>query len=115
MDYRNTLLYSIHICCIYDVYYLVFAKNYKIIAINISAILFTTILALTLKIDIPNVGDLASVKGGLPDFSIPSVPFNIETLKIIFPYAFILASIGLIESLLTLNLVGEITNKRGGC
>ena len=55
------------------------------------AILFTTILALTLKIDIPNVGDLASVKGGLPDFSIPSVPFNIETLKIIFPYAFILA------------------------
>ena len=54
------------------------------------------------------------LKVGLPDFSIPSVPFNIETLKIIFPYAFILASIGLIESLLTLNLVGEITNKRGG-
>ena len=49
-----------------------------------------------------------------PDFSIPSVPLNFETLKIIFPYAFILASIGLIESLLTLNLVGEITNKRGG-
>ena len=41
-------------------------------------------------------------------------PLNFETLKIIFPYAFILASIGLIESLLTLNLVGEITNKRGG-
>src|SRR6056300_891954 len=57
---------------------------------------------------------LASVKGGLPNFSIPNVPLNFETLKIIFPYAFILASIGLIESLLTLNLVGEITNKRGG-
>ena len=40
--------------------------------------------------------------------------FKFETLKIIFPYAFILAAIGLIESLLTLNLVGEITNKRGG-
>ena len=60
------------------------------------------------------MGDLASVKGGLPDFSIPSVPLEIETLKIIFPYALILAAIGLIESLLTLNLVGEITNKRGG-
>ena len=77
-------------------------------------ILITTILVLVLKIDIPSVGDLASVKGGLPKFSLPSVPINIETLKIIFPYAFILASIGLIESLLTLNLVGEITNKRGG-
>ena len=42
------------------------------------------------------------------------VPLNIETLIIIFPYAVILAAIGLIESLLTLNLVGEITNKKGG-
>jgi SulP family sulfate permease len=71
-------------------------------------------LVLALKIDIPSVGNLASVKGGLPNFSIPSVPLNFETLKIIFPYAFILSAIGLIESLLTLNLVGEITNKRGG-
>ena len=42
------------------------------------------------------------------------VPINIETLIIIFPYAIILAAIGLIESLLTLNLVGELTNKKGG-
>ena len=89
-------------------------KITKVLPSTLVAILFTTILALTLKIDIPSVGDLASVKGGLPDFSIPNVPLNFETLKIIFPYAFILASIGLIESLLTLNLVGEITNKRGG-
>ena len=65
-------------------------------------------------IDVPRVGDLASIQGGLPQFSIPSVPLNLETLKIIFPYALILAAIGLIESLLTLNLVGEITGKRGG-
>ena len=89
-------------------------KITKFIPSTLAAILFTTILVITLKIDIPSVGDLASVKGGLPNFSIPSVPYNIETLKIIFPYAFILATIGLIESLLTLNLVGEITNKRGG-
>ncbi len=65
-------------------------------------------------IDVPRVGDLASIQGGLPQFSIPSVPLNLETLKIIFPYALVLAAIGLIESLLTLNLVGEITGKRGG-
>lgn len=65
-------------------------------------------------LDVPRVGDMASIEGGLPQFHIPSVPMNIETLKIILPYAFILAAIGLIESLLTLNLVGEMTNKRGG-
>lgn len=65
-------------------------------------------------IDVPRVGDLASIEGGLPLFHIPTVPLNVETLKIIFPFALILAAIGLIESLLTLNLVGEITGKRGG-
>ncbi|MDC1027506.1 SulP family inorganic anion transporter [Candidatus Pelagibacter sp.] len=89
-------------------------KITKVVPSTLVAILLTTVLVLALKIDIPSVGDLASVKGGLPNFSIPNVPLNFETLKIIFPYAFILASIGLIESLLTLNLVGEITNKRGG-
>jgi SulP family sulfate permease len=89
-------------------------KVTKIVPSTLAAILLTTILVISLKIDIPSVGDLASVKGALPDFSIPSVPYNLETLKIIFPYALILATIGLIESLLTLNLVGEITNKRGG-
>ena len=65
-------------------------------------------------IDVPRVGDLASIKGGLPSFHIPQVPFDLETLRIIFPYALILAAIGLIESLLTLNLVSELTEERGG-
>ncbi|WP_093967562.1 SulP family inorganic anion transporter [Actibacterium lipolyticum] len=71
-------------------------------------------LVIVFGIDVPRVGDLASIEGGLPMFHIPSVPLNFETLEIIFPYALILAAIGLIESLLTLNLVGEITGKRGG-
>jgi len=65
-------------------------------------------------IDVPTVSSMASIKGGLPPLHIPSVPINFETLKIIFPYALILAAIGLIESLLTLNLVGEIKEERGG-
>ena len=65
-------------------------------------------------IGVPRVGDLASIEGGLPMFHLPMVPLTLETLKIILPYSFILALIGLIESLLTLNLVGEMTGKRGG-
>ncbi|MCL4148408.1 UNVERIFIED_CONTAM: hypothetical protein GTU68_012012, partial [Idotea baltica] len=80
----------------------------------LAAIGLITIAVVLFNIPVPNVGDMASVKGGLPTFAIPSVPMNFETLHIILPYAVILAAIGLIESLLTLNLVGEITGKRGG-
>ncbi|MEO1399431.1 MAG: SulP family inorganic anion transporter, partial [Pseudomonadota bacterium] len=65
-------------------------------------------------LDVPRVGDMASIEGGLPSFHIPMVPLNLETLEIILPYALILAAIGLIESLLTLNLVGDMTGKKGG-
>ena len=110
----DTLMYSIIFVLLTMFIIWLLPKITKALPSTLVAILFTTILVLVLKIEIPSVGDLASVRGGLPVFSIPSVPLNVETLKIIFPYAFILAAIGLIESLLTLNLVGEITNKRGG-
>ena len=71
-------------------------------------------LVIFFGLDVPRVGDMASIQGTLPPFHIPSVPLNWETLEIILPYAVILAAIGLIESLLTLNLVGEMTGKRGG-
>jgi sulfate permease, SulP family len=64
-------------------------------------------------IDTKTVGDLGSIAGGLPDFHLPQAPFNFETLSIIFPYALILASIGLIETLLTLNLIDDMTETRG--
>ena len=110
----NTLIYSIGFVVLTMLVIWLLPKITKALPSTLVAILSTTVLVLAFKIDIPSVGDLASVKGGLPVFSIPSIPLNVETLKIIFPYSFILASIGLIESLLTLNLVGEITNKRGG-
>ena len=110
----NTLYYSIGFVVLTMLIIWLLPKITKAVPATLAAILVTSVLVLVLKIDIPSVGDLASVKGGLPMFSIPSVPLNFETLKIIFPYAFILSAIGLIESLLTLNLVGEITNKRGG-
>jgi SulP family sulfate permease len=77
------------------------------------AIITVSLLALGLDLDTVTVGDLASIKGGLPTFHIPAVPFNFETLMIILPYSFILAAVGLIESLLTLSLIDEVTNTRG--
>ncbi|MEL6100450.1 MAG: SulP family inorganic anion transporter [Pseudomonadota bacterium] len=71
-------------------------------------------LVIAFGLDVPRVGDLASIEGGLPAFHIPMVPLTWETLEIILPYAIILAAIGLIESLLTLNLVGDLTGQQGG-
>ncbi|KZM45797.1 MAG: SulP family inorganic anion transporter [Marinomonas sp.] len=89
---------------------------------SLAAIVFVTFLSTFLNLEARTVvdfvatmtGDInASIAGGLPSFSIPMVPFNFETLAIIAPYAFILAAIGLIESLLTLRLIDEMTETRG--
>jgi SulP family sulfate permease len=80
---------------------------------SLAAIITVTLLVMGLNLDTITVGDLASIKGGLPTFHIPAVPFTFETLLIILPYAFILAAVGLIESLLTLSLIDEVTNTRG--
>ena len=86
----------------------------KIVPAPLAGIVIVAAIVIGFGLDVPRVADMASIQGGLPPFHIPSVPFNLETLEIILPYAVILAAIGLIESLLTLNLVGEMTGKRGG-
>lgn len=85
----------------------------KAVPSSLAGILVVSLLVIFADIDTRTVGDLASIKGSLPDFHIPSVPFNWETLQIILPYSAILAAIGLIESLLTLNLIDEMTDTRG--
>ncbi len=86
----------------------------RIVPAPLAGIVVVAALVIGMGLDVPRVGDLASIEGGLPKFHIPMVPLTWETVEIILPYAVILAAIGLIESLLTLNLVGEITGKRGG-
>jgi SulP family sulfate permease len=88
-------------------------KLTKTIPSALFAIISIAILVNVFDIDTRTVGDIASVKGGLPSFGLPNVPFNLETFKIIVPYAIIFAAIGLIESLMTMTLVDEITNTRG--
>ena len=88
-------------------------KLTKVVPASLVAILSVFGLVAFLGIDTATVGDIASIKGGFPPFHIPKLPFTLETLQIVLPYAFIVAGVGLIESLLTLNLVDEITGTRG--
>ncbi len=88
-------------------------KITKAVPASLTAILVVFGLVYFLKLDTKTVGDIASIKGGFPPFHIPQIPFNLETLQIIFPYAAIVAGVGLIESLLTLNIIDEITETRG--
>lgn len=85
----------------------------KMIPGSLVSILTVSAIVIGLDLDTKTVGDMASVAGGLPQFHIPQVPFTLETLTIIFPVAVTLAAIGLIESLLTLTLIDEITDTRG--
>ncbi|RYY11536.1 MAG: SulP family inorganic anion transporter, partial [Chitinophagaceae bacterium] len=80
---------------------------------SLAAVLLISALVIGLNIDTKTVGDLAEIKGTFPPFHIPLVPFSIETLMIILPYSAIVAGVGLIESLLTLTLIDEITGTRG--
>jgi SulP family sulfate permease len=88
-------------------------KLTRAVPASLTAILVCTAIVLGLDIETRSVGDISSIQGGFPPFHIPEVPINLETLSIIFPYAFIVAGVGLIESLLTLNLIDEITETRG--
>lgn len=90
-----------------------FPKLTKIIPASLVAILVTFLLVIGFNVDTKTVGDIASIKGELPSFHIPSVPFTLETLKIILPYSIIMGSVGLIETLLTLTLVDEVTETKG--
>jgi SulP family sulfate permease len=88
-------------------------KLSRAIPASLVAILSIFGLVVALGIDTRTVGDIASIEGSFPPFHIPQVPFSLETLQIIFPYAAIVAGVGLIESLLTLNIIDEITETRG--
>jgi len=88
-------------------------KITKAVPSALAAIVLVSLAVVGLDLDTKVVGDVASIAGGLPDFNVPDVPYNWDTFVIILPYAAILAAIGLIESLLTLTLIDELTQTRG--
>jgi SulP family sulfate permease len=90
-----------------------FPKLTKAIPPSLVAILVVFFIVLGFGIHTKMVKDIAAVSGGLPPFHIPQVPFNLNTLQVIFPYALIMAGVGLTEGLLTLSLVDEMTATKG--
>ncbi|QVL45739.1 MAG: SulP family inorganic anion transporter [Methylophilaceae bacterium] len=88
-------------------------KLTKAIPSTLAAILVVSMSVIALGVDTKTVGDLGSIAGGLPSFHLPEVPWHLDTLYIILPYSLILAAVGLIETLLTLNLIDDMTETRG--
>lgn len=92
-------------------------KLTKAVPSSLVAIVVVSCIVIFGGIDTMTVADTMaegeSIKGGFPPISIPNLPFTLETLVLIFPYAAIVAGVGLIESLLTLNIIDEITDTRG--
>jgi SulP family sulfate permease len=88
-------------------------KLTKAIPSTLVAIVVGSVGVILLGIDTRTVGDIASIKGSLPPFHLPEIALSFETLQIVFPYAIVMALVGLIESLLTLNLVDELTETTG--
>jgi len=91
----------------------VWPKITKAVPASLVAILAVFGIVLIGGVQTKTVSDIASVAGGLPPFHIPQVPFNFETLQIVFPFGLIMAMVGLTEGLLTLNLVDEIVGNKG--
>lgn len=88
-------------------------KVTKKVPASLVAIVIVFAIVVGFGIHTKTVSDIASVKGGLPPFHIPNIPFTWEALKVILPYSMIFAAVGLTEGLLTLNLVDEITGTKG--
>mgnify|MGYP000857316294 CR=1 FL=1 len=74
------------------------------------AIILITVVAVMTGSDVRTVGDMGKLTQTLPFFLIPDIPFNLETLKIIFPYSLSIAIVGLVESLLTATIVDDMTD-----
>ncbi len=90
-----------------------FPKLTKAVPSALVAILVVSGIVIFGGLETKSVGDMASISGGLPEFHIPMIDLSWETFMIILPYSAIMAGVGLIESLLTLSIIDEITETRG--
>jgi len=82
----------------------------RVVPAPLVVIVLLTIAAVATGIDVPTVGDQGELPNSLASFFRPDVPFTLDTLQIIFPYAFAMALVGLLESLMTAKLVDDITD-----
>ena len=85
----------------------------KILPSPLVTIVVLTIFVYFTGVDVRNVGDMGALPDTLPIFLLPNIPFNFETLQIIFPYSIALAVVGLLESFMTTTIVDELTDTKG--
>jgi len=85
----------------------------KAIPAALAAIVGIGVLSQVLQLPTRTLGDMAHIAGNLPVFHFPALPLTLETLRIIAPYAVLMAIVGLLETLLTFNLTDDITETRG--
>ncbi|KGE12292.1 SulP family inorganic anion transporter [Sphingobacterium deserti] len=90
-----------------------FPRLTKSVPASLVAIIAVFLIVYLFGIDTKKVVDIASVSGSFPSFHLPQVPLTMHTLSLIFPYSLVMAGVGLVESLLTLNMVDEITGTKG--
>lgn len=88
-------------------------KLTKAVPAALVAIVVTSLVAIGLGLDTKSVGDLSSIAGDLPQFHLPDFPLTWDAFLIVLPYSLVLAGVGLIESLLSLQLVDDLTETRG--
>lgn len=81
----------------------------KVVPAPLIAIVTLTIVAIFSGFELKTIGDLGNISQTLPSFLLPNVPFNMETLQIILPYSVALAIVGLVESLLTSQIIDDMT------
>lgn len=82
----------------------------KLIPSPLVAIVVLTVLAVYLNLDVNRVGDMGELPSALPFFALPQIPLTLETLQIILPYSLTMAAVGLLESLLTAQIVDDLTD-----
>ncbi|SLN45322.1 Bicarbonate transporter BicA [Roseovarius gaetbuli] len=101
------VLVAAGLCIIY-----LFPLVTKAIPSPLVTIIVLTAVTLALGLDVRTVGDMGDLPDTLPIFLIPDIPFNLETLKIILPYSIAVAVVGLLESLMTQNIVDDLTDTK---
>jgi len=108
---QGGLMYGLVLLAIVVVVF--FPRLTRVIPASLAALIVVSAVAIGFNLHTLRVGDLADISGALPHFSLPVVPFNLEMVKVVLPYAVVIALVGLIESLLTMTVLDEMGGHKG--
>jgi len=108
---QGMLMYGLVLLAIAVV--VIFPKITRVIPSSLAALIIVSAVAIGFHLHTLRVGDLADISGALPSFSLPAAPFTLDMLKVVLPYAVVIALVGLIESLLTMTVLDEMGGKKG--